>query len=62
VVITKLAWVLPGYQQAAEHPAFQPKLNSAKTLSEWEDQHADISIGGHYKDHTPQQIICTIKN
>lgn len=50
------AWVLPGYQQAAEDEQYQTHFSTPQAVSRWEDQHADISVGGHYKDHTPKQI------
>lgn len=50
------AWVLPGYQQPAEHANFKAQFDSANAVSRWENEHADISIGGHYKGLTAPKI------
>lgn len=50
------AWVINGQQQAATAPQWQQQFNSANAVSQWEDTHADISIGGSYDQYNPQNI------
>ncbi|QUM91242.1 hypothetical protein HWV03_21980 [Moritella sp. 36] len=50
------AWVLTGQQQAATAPHFQQRFHSASAVSQWEDKHADISIGGHYSQYNAKKI------
>ncbi len=50
------AWVLTGQQQAATAPYYQKKFHSATAVSQWEDTHADISIGGHYSQYNAKKI------
>ncbi|WP_075532838.1 hypothetical protein [Moritella viscosa] len=50
------AWVITGQQQAATAPQLQQQFNSATAVSQWEDTHADISIGGHYGQYNTNNI------
>ena len=50
------AWVITGNQQAATAPHLQQQFNSATAVSQWEDSHADISIGGHYRQYNANKI------
>lgn len=50
------AWVITGQQQAATAPNLQQQFNSATAVSQWEDSHADISLGGDYNQYNVPKI------
>lgn len=50
------AWVINGQQQAALAPDWQQQFDSASAVSQWEDEHADISIGGSYNQYEAKKI------
>jgi len=49
------AWVINGQQQAATSPDWQQQFGSAHAVSQWEDNHADISIGGSYDQYEAEK-------
>ncbi|PKH07628.1 hypothetical protein [Moritella sp. Urea-trap-13] len=46
------AWVLTGQHQSSTAPDWQQQFSTPETVSRWEENHADISIGGHYQHAT----------
>ena len=50
------AWVINGQQQAATAAKWQQQFNSAHAVSQWEDNHADVSIGGSYDQYKAKKI------
>jgi hypothetical protein len=50
------AWVINGQQQAATAPQWQQQFSSTSAVSQWEDNHADISIGGSYDQYQAKKI------
>ena len=50
------AWVINAQQQAATAPQWQQQFSSTSAVSQWEDDHADISIGGSYDQYQAKKI------
>ncbi|QFI39482.1 hypothetical protein FR932_17365 [Moritella marina ATCC 15381] len=46
------AWVITGNQQSATAVNWQQQFSSPEQVSRWEENHADINIGGHYQHAT----------
>jgi hypothetical protein len=46
------AWVITGNQQSATAENWQQQFSTPEKVSRWEENHADISIGGHYQHAT----------
>jgi len=46
------AWVLTGQHQSATAVNWQQQLSTPEQVSRWEEDHADISMGGHYQHVT----------
>ncbi|GIC77344.1 hypothetical protein [Moritella sp. F3] len=46
------AWVITGNQQSATAKNWQQQFNTPEKVSRWEENHADISIGGHFQHAT----------